>query len=34
MKKSERAENPLVQETVVKLQNGEGMLQIDPNRCN
>ena len=26
--KAKEAENPLVQETVVKLQNGEGMLQI------
>ncbi|HDR7793942.1 TPA: VOC family protein [Bacillus luti] len=26
--KAKKAENPLVQETVVKLQNGEGMLQI------
>ncbi|MBJ8054174.1 VOC family protein [Bacillus cereus] len=26
--KAKQAENPLVQETVVKLQNGEGMLQI------
>ncbi|MGR5876950.1 VOC family protein [Bacillus pacificus] len=26
--KAKKADNPLVQETVVKLQDGEGMLQI------